>query len=104
MVHGVGSSPESIVCLKSFVRTGASSVAISFRSLHGTSSGPDAFLGSMVNSNLRTPSFPITKSSIGGYAGPCSFVSFNGSSSSLVKADLNWFATQSYAVHFHCMA
>ena len=75
-------------CEKKALNAGASFVAVSFKNLAGTHSGPDALSGSKSRSSFSVPSDVIVSSSISGYFSPFRvWIAFR---SSWVKTDVNW--------------
>ena len=68
--QSTGTSPSAKVLRKISVKIGANSSAKSYRIRAGIMSGPDALLGLIFLSSLRTPSLLISMSGIGGYGCP----------------------------------
>ena len=75
-------------CVKKAPSAGASSVAVSFKNLAGTQSGPDALLGFKSCSSFSIHSDVIVSSSMDGNLSPFRVgIAFP---SSWVKTDVNW--------------
>ena len=69
-VQSLGSVDLFKDCVKKALSAGASSVAVSFKNLAGTQSGPDALLGFKSRSSFSIPSDVIVSSSMDGNLSP----------------------------------